>query len=326
MTSGNDDIYHVDFHISYTCNRACDFCSEAGRMSESRVGFIPADTVIEKLQSLKQRNIKMVLFTGGEIFLHPELKEIVEAASKMSLRVGLSTNGSCVDPVFFDSIARRVYLLQVSFHAHEKELFDGVVGQPGSFEKLESFIEHAKKHVGKIYFMANVVMTRKNGAFITDTVRKICSYETFKMILLSNMAPEGRALENYADLALPLTDIAATVDRVKHFLWRGNIELHVFGVPFCVLGRHGANSNDIFWRPRLHVELDPDASGGGEAVLKEILFASCSRERTKPAKCSECSCNLDNFCGGVFTRYLEEFGDEEISPVRTGMSLPILSA
>lgn len=326
MTAVNGNIRHADFHISYTCNRSCPFCSEAVRLQESRVEFIPAATVIEKLDSLNERGIKSVLFTGGEIFLHPGLRDIVNAAAKLSMHVGLSTNGVCVDSDLFDSIAPKINLLQVSFHASNAQLYDEITGQPGGFDKLEAFIKHAKKHVKKMYFMANIVMTRQNAAGILDAVKQICSYEMFKMILLSNLAPEGRALENYSDKTLRLAEIADIVEQVKFFLWRGNIELHVFGVPFCSLGRHGANSNDLFWRPLMTVELDPAASSTGDAALMETVSVSCARERTKPEKCALCRCNIDTFCGGVFTKYYETFGDAEISPVQPSANIPAGSA
>lgn len=326
MTAVNGNIQHADFHISYTCNRSCPFCSEAARLQESPIEFIPAPAVIEKLKSLNERGVKSVLFTGGEIFLHPGLLDIVNAAAELSMRVCLSTNGVCVDRDFFDSIAPRINLLQVSFHASNSQLYDEITGQPGSFDELESFIKHAKKYVNKMYFMANIVMSRQNAPDILDAVKKICSYEMFKMILLSNLAPEGRALENYSDKTLRLSEITEIVEQVKFFLWRGNIELHVFGVPFCSLGRHGANSNDLFWRPLMTVELDPAASSAGKIALMETISDSCSRERTKPEKCALCRCNIDTFCGGVFTKYYEIFGDSEISPVQPSANISAGSA
>lgn len=309
-------IAHVDFHISYTCRHSCVFCSEADRMAAAPMEFVPAETVLGSLETYRGRGLFSVLFTGGEPFLHPDIEAIVRGARELGFRVGISTNGVCAPLDVFDATIKYLSQVHVSFHSHTKSLFDGTTGTSGGLEKLEAFLARAATHVQSTFYLANIVLTRRNIKRADAIVKKICGYNMFKLILLSNVAPEGRALHSYRTLVPRLTDVSGCVEKVKNYLWEGNVELHVFGVPFCALGRNGANSNDIFFYPRLTAELDEAASANGAVVLKETVSVNNTRERMKPHECDGCSCNDDTFCGGVFTRYFELYGGEELRPVQ----------
>jgi MoaA/NifB/PqqE/SkfB family radical SAM enzyme len=308
-------IAHADFHISYRCNNRCAFCSESTNLGLYPEMEIPTEIIFRKLEELRARGIIEVLFTGGEPFLNPDLPRIVGKAVDLGLRVSVSTNGANVDLDIFNEIAMKLNQVIISYHAHTEQLHEAITGNREGFEKRKEFFEEAKKHVGRINFLANIVLTRLNLDAALDIVKDALSLNMFKLILLSNLAPEGRALEGYGELTPRLAEIAGIVGQVKDLLRNGNVELHVFGVPFCTLGPNGANSNDVFWYPRLTVERRPPEQGEISAELMESASWAPTRKRGKPQFCSECRCNSDAFCGGLFTVYADLFGCGELKPV-----------
>lgn len=311
----DNQIVHADFHVSYRCNNRCVFCSEALNLGLGPEMEVPAEAIFAKLEELWSRGVRNVLFTGGEPFLNPILPAIIGKAFDMGMRVSVSTNGACVDLAVFRAIAPKLHQMIISYHAHTPELHEAITGNREGFERRKEFLAEAKNYAGKIFFLANVVLTRLNIGEAVEVVKDALEHNIFKLILLSNIAPEGRGLEGYVELAPRLSEVAGVAARVKDLLRTGNIEMHVFGAPFCALGIAGANSNDLFWYPRVTVERRPPEAGSASPELMESESWFPTRKRCKPQSCLECRCNTDSFCGGVFTAYADAFGCEELKPI-----------
>ncbi|MFH1540018.1 MAG: radical SAM protein [bacterium] len=308
-------INHADFHISYQCSNRCVFCSEAQNLGLSPEMELPTEAIFMKLEDLKARGVNSVLFTGGEPFLNPDLTRIVGKAADLGMKVMVSTNGTRVDPSVFKEMAPKINQVIISYHAHTAELNEATTGNTEGFERRKEFIVEAKKYVGNIFFMANIVLTRLNLDSAIDIVKDVLDNNIFKLILLSNLAPEGRAMERYGELTLRLREVSEVVGQVKDLLRNGNIELHVFGVPFCAIGVNGANSNDLSWYPRVTVERRPPENEDTSPELMESESWLPTRKRGKPQLCLSCRCNDDGFCGGIFSVYADMYGCGELKPV-----------
>ena len=308
-------IDHADFHISYKCNNRCVFCSESLNLGLGPEMELPPEVIFAKLKELHTRGVRNVLFTGGEPFLNPALPAIIGNAFDMGMKVSVSTNGTAVDLDVFRAIAPKISQIIISYHAHTADLHEAITGNREGFERRKELLAEMKNHVGKIFFLANIVLTRLNIGVAMEVITDALEQNIFKLILLSNLAPEGRGLDSYTELAPRLCEVADVASRVKDLVRSGNVEMHVFGMPFCALGIAGANSNDMFWYPRVTVERRPPEAGSASPELMESESWNATRKRCKPNICLKCRCNADCFCGGVFTAYADAFGCEELKPI-----------
>ncbi|MGH3434773.1 MAG: Rv1681 family radical SAM protein [Thermocrispum sp.] len=132
-------------YSNFNCNLACDYCcAESSPHAAAR--HLPVELVRDAVAEFVADGGTEVLITGGEPFLHPELGEIIEAATE-HVPVTLLTNGM----VFHRGNRRRILealdrdrvTLQISLDSSTPELHDRHRGA-GSFARARAGIALAR--------------------------------------------------------------------------------------------------------------------------------------------------------------------------------------
>jgi pyruvate-formate lyase-activating enzyme len=78
--------------ITDHCDYRCPVCyAESG--PRERPDFLPVEEILRRVGGLKRRGGRMILLTGGEPTLHPDLPRIVRGVRGLGHRVQLVTNG-----------------------------------------------------------------------------------------------------------------------------------------------------------------------------------------------------------------------------------------
>jgi len=100
----------VVYNCTARCNLRCLHCYSA---SDSNYHDVELTTIQSNrlLADLAEANCPVVLFSGGEPLLRPDLFELLAEASRLGLRTVLSTNGTLID----ESIAARLKDAGVSY-------------------------------------------------------------------------------------------------------------------------------------------------------------------------------------------------------------------
>ena len=78
----------VVWNVTPKCNLACAHCYAAGGGDSGELSTAQAKTVIDDLARWK---VPVVLFSGGEPFCRPDIRELSEYAKGKGLRVTFST-------------------------------------------------------------------------------------------------------------------------------------------------------------------------------------------------------------------------------------------
>jgi MoaA/NifB/PqqE/SkfB family radical SAM enzyme len=84
----------VDVSVTNVCNAACDFCGfsrDKGLVGPRR--YLDPDGWVRALPILRRRRVRYVNFQGGEPLVHPQIVELVSAATAAGMEVALITNG-----------------------------------------------------------------------------------------------------------------------------------------------------------------------------------------------------------------------------------------
>ncbi|HAZ06990.1 MAG TPA: hypothetical protein DCZ01_00385 [Elusimicrobia bacterium] len=313
----------LELHLSYACGQRCAFCSESLRMARWRRSPLKAEEVSAVLCERRRAGFDHVTFTGGEPTAHPLLPAALLAARKLGFKTYLTTNGGL--------FARKDYAREVlplvdelclSVHGPDAELHDASTRTPGSFARAMKALENIERHIGRsgrIYLLANTVVTRLNWERLDETLSLLLSRAAIRHCLLSNVAPEGRAARAYPVLAVPLSKWRARLPALIRLFEGSGVVLRLFGLPLCVLGGRREFSNDAHFSPRATVER---RSLGGRPGLMGFLSRDAGRRRRRPAVCRSCAAREE--CAGVFDRYLDAFGDCELEPLLT--SAPAVAA
>ena len=120
------------------CNIACRHCFISCGPKADQVPMMSAEQVERALEEGRELGMRQVYFTGGEPFLHPELRRIVRAALQLA-PLTIVTNGLLIDDAAASWIAqesessRYSFDLRVSLDGLTAEQNDPVRGR-GSFE------------------------------------------------------------------------------------------------------------------------------------------------------------------------------------------------
>ena len=82
----------VSWNTTNACNMYCDHCyRDAGCKAEEELSTEEARTMLEQIA---RANFKIMIFSGGEPLMRPDIVELVEYASSLGLRPVFGTNGT----------------------------------------------------------------------------------------------------------------------------------------------------------------------------------------------------------------------------------------
>lgn len=297
----------LELHLTYTCPERCSFCSEDHRMAAYKAYPVTWARVATVLRQQASRGVKNVHFTGGEPTIHPQFVEVLALAKKLGMRTSIGTIGTMI--ARRDFAERAMPFLDealFSLHGPRAEVHDAVAGREGSFDQVCAAITNARTLRSDFHAYVNTVVTRENVEALPDTAA-LADALGAELIVVSNLTPEGKGLDAYERLAVPLETLARVLPQLPGRAPRAVVRF--FGTPMCVLGEHAFLSNDLHWDPRVTVEW---ASAPGKVVFDGIYSWAPDRKRVHTRECERCV--RKDVCMGVFDRYAERFDTSRLTP------------
>jgi MoaA/NifB/PqqE/SkfB family radical SAM enzyme len=260
------------------------------------------------LRTHASRGDKNVHLTGGEPTIHPEFVETLMLAKKLGMRTSVGTIGTKLSD---EAFARRAlpYLDEALFSLHgpNAEVHDESAGRAGSFEQVCRALSTCLALEPGFGAFVNTVVTNKNVDQLGDTV-ELADRLGAKLIVISNVTPEGHGYDRYEELAVPLGKLRLLLPRVPGRA--KNAIVRFFGTPMCLLGEHAMLSNDLHWDPRVTVEWQ---SAPGKVMFDGIYSWAPDRKRVHVAACDRCE--RKGVCMGVFDRYAELYPTTALEPI-----------
>lgn len=307
--SGNKPCHRVEIHIAYSCANHCVFCSEAPWLEEKPHYFVPKRIIIDHLRRLARKGCYHVTFTGGEPTRHPDILDILAKARALGYATYLTTNGGrFVSRRFCRQALPLIDEVCFSIHGYNARTHEALTRRPKSFATLEKSLQHVQTQGRHTFCSANLVLTRSHMLLLPKIMEYIFSWPHIKRLLISLVAPEGNGLRHYESLLIRLSDFRKIAPALEDIMFRRQKPLHVFGMPLCGLAFIESISNDVNWDPRITLSCNE------KKVLEETRSDHPTRDRVKTIKCRDCL--VEEQCGGVFERYLDLFGDAELSPLK----------
>ena len=127
---------HVDIAITGKCNLACKYCFYADEMV-ARTN-LPKERWLAFFEELGQLGVMNVTLTGGEVFTHPDLFELIDGVIANRMRYSLLSNGTMITEETlkqFEVGKRRQRLdsIQISVDGSSAEVHDK--SRPKSFQR-----------------------------------------------------------------------------------------------------------------------------------------------------------------------------------------------
>ncbi len=298
--------YKALIKVGYGCNENCTFCHTL----ETRDVNGDSSEIVRKIERADELGFGMVVLSGGEPTIRPELFAWAAHVARLGMDFGLVTNGLVLrypDVVkrLVDSRLRYVYQ---SLHGGSSTIHNRLV-RAKTFESARAAVENLAP-LGLDYTL-NCVVTKQNVDHLVELVDFALDYPQV-VLKFSMVQPKGGGEAGFDILTPSVSHVGARVlEAVAHGrreIARRGLAGPRFahdGIPFCAL-------------PGLE-DLYDDLKTHRFATMVEIgepdFFPVDDLAKVQPDEvCGDCS--LRGACPGLFQGYVEERGVAELRPVR----------
>jgi len=155
------------------CNLTCPFCASGWGSGKRQKGSMPLALFKKAIDEISRFTYKVSLYNLGEPFLHNDIFEMINYASKKNISVSLATNGILLDqPRMIRLLDSGCEDLIFSLDAATSETY-GKLRQGGDFQKLKeniAYLLRLRSQAGKLIpkVAANFIVTRENESEMAD--------------------------------------------------------------------------------------------------------------------------------------------------------------
>jgi len=130
----------VIWNLIRRCNLKCKHCY-AISADHDFPGELSTDEIYTTMDDLKHYKVPVLILSGGEPLLHPDIFDISRRAKDMGFYVGLSTNGTLITDENIRQITGADYnYVGISLDGL-REVNDAFRGRPGAFKQAMAGVE-----------------------------------------------------------------------------------------------------------------------------------------------------------------------------------------
>ena len=104
--------------VTGDCNLMCRHCYARSGTQSRR---LPRQEVVSSIKELRSLGVDFVEFTGGEPLLSPHIRDYIDTALALSMKVRLATNGTLLNDSLIRFLVSRHVQIQISLHELPKE-------------------------------------------------------------------------------------------------------------------------------------------------------------------------------------------------------------
>ena len=159
-------------------------------------GELDTSQVYDVMDDLKGFRVPVLILSGGEPLMRPDIYDISKRAKDMKFYVGLSTNGVLIDESNVGKLAEIGYnYVGISLDGLGK-VHDDFRGMDGAFEKSLHAVRLLREHDVKVGLRFTV--TLDNAHTLPDYL-DLCYKEKVDKIYLSHLVYAGRGNKNRGD-------------------------------------------------------------------------------------------------------------------------------
>ena len=311
--SGSHSGHKFEIQLGHLCNNRCLFCS-SGQLTALKIARpIPLEPIVEALEEARANGATHLTFLGGEPTIHKRFVEAVEKAVELGFEhIVIFTNGVMFPhPGFIDSVTKLGnFEWRISIQGATDEAHVAVTKRDDSFER----ICHG---LGELQSRGQLVTT--NMCVNEQSYRSLPHYPELlerygvRQLHVDIVRPDstGERDEDYLRDIMPRYSAMAPfyAEMLEGFdATNPDFDVNVGNLPYCILPE---------WGHRIHhggeqtVTKSSDGEGLEDAMNKYEWHESL---RAHVDACDECV--FRSRCTGIFTAYLNLYGEDEFRAVR----------
>ena len=191
--------------ITGRCNLSCGYCYYADEMQQRN--DLPTDAWKQFMVELADLGVMHVTLTGGEVFLHPDLFDIIDSVIKNRMRYGLITNATLITPEKLQNFKdgkrqQRLDFIQVSIDGDIAEIHN--LSRPNSFDRAVRGLRWIKD--AGLPVTARLTLNTKNVDRLEQTVTFLLDDVGLDDISTGEVLAVGSACRPGVTMALTAAD------------------------------------------------------------------------------------------------------------------------
>jgi len=323
---------HPVWEVTTACNLRCRHChASAGKRQEEELNTEEGKKLLEEIASVPE--FRMLVLTGGEPLVRPDIIELVQYASALGLKVAIATNGTLIDTQMARKLKRAgVCDLAIGLDAATPDLHDFIRNTPGSYERTLQGIRACRE--AGMCLQINVTVMKYNYPEIPRILDLADELEA-QIVLLYQVVPQGRGggngleltKEEYADLmalvsekqagAVPIIEPTCSPQYWAYLLNKRQARRWELGLAQKVFRGCAAGWGLCYIKPNGEVwpcPFVPKSGGNVRSVPLSQIWREGEpfrklREREKNLRGSCATCHWQPVCGGCRGRAYAHSGD-----------------
>ena len=310
----------IAWETTGACNLKCSYCraSATEKPASDELGTDEAQALIDEVAALRPTQKPMLILSGGEPLLRPDILLLIKYAVSRGIRVSLASNGTLLSRQMVDKIATSgVSRVSISLDGATPQVHDAIRG-PNCYDRAMRGIENLR---GKVDFQINFTITRRNADDILP-IFELAEELGAKALHFFFLVPTGRGRAEdpisgeQQEYLLRLIDeerakrnleiqvtCAPQFSRIAHPSEGKRSGGCLAGTSFVFVSRRG----DVYPCGYLPLLAGNIRESGFREIWKNSPIFKALRERKLKGKCRECS--YHNACGGCRARAFAENGD-----------------
>jgi len=190
----------VFWNVTDRCNLSCTHCYSASGPECGSGDELTTAEALTFIDDLAASGIPLVIFTGGEPLVRPDIRELAEYCRKKEIKIALSTNGTLITGAVADMIKTSgIEYAGISLDGATAATHDRFRNTPGSFDRAVAAFARCRD--AGVRCGVRVTLTKENqgelGA-IVDLARDLGA----RRFCLYWLVPCGRGSDAYERLQL----------------------------------------------------------------------------------------------------------------------------
>lgn len=187
----------IAWETTQKCNLKCVHCRCSSDMLSSE-GDFSTEEGKKLLKEISDFSKPVVVLSGGEPLLRPDIFELAEYGTSLGLRMCMATNGALVNDEVCEKMKKAdIKMVSLSLDGSTAEVHDDFRGCKGAFQGVVNAAGFFRKHGQK--FLINSSFTKRNQSDIANTfkVAKSLGATAWYMFMI---VPTGRGEEIMSEL------------------------------------------------------------------------------------------------------------------------------
>ena len=234
------------WECTMSCNAKCKHCgsSALSRKYEDELTTEEIKNAFKSISESMDASTILINVTGGEPLVRKDIFEVMEYATSLGFRWGMTTNGILLNDENIEKLKKsNMEVISVSIDGLEKT-HDAFRGVEGSYKTIVGNIERLKNANFLKHIQVTTVFHKDNIDELEEMYEKFSTMGINSWRLMS-MDPIGRAKEN-EELLLDGKELRRLLDFIKYKNKKGKLEL-MYGCPgFLGLEYEGEVRRAIF--------------------------------------------------------------------------------